>query len=313
MIDQEAVTVDIVEAKQLREVQNAKILQQEEDRTDLQRRTIVSWLGLPTSQSHHDTSERLLRDCLPHSCDWVSKLEAIQAWCEDSKKAPVVWLHGKPGAGKSSICACLLDLLEDRKTPALFYYCGYRQSDTASTVLKTLVLQLIERNPDLAAVAYAKYITQNLTPSLKVLRAMLVGSSANPGLLHGASPCRIIIDGVDECQESEHGYIVEELLQLVSVNPSTFNCKLLVCSRDVLSISQPLKRAKNHLEIDLTRQHDGVSSAIQLFVEAKLRDLEQVNSSLLVGSEVLETLSQLMADKANGIIQSSDDTVTELG
>ncbi len=127
----------------------------------------------------------------------------------------------------------------------MFYFCKYQQPDDSATILKTLILQLIERNPDSAAVAYADYVTQYPSPILKVLRAMLAGSRDKPGLLHGASPCRIVIDGVDECQESEQSFVVENLLQLVSTNSSSYNCKLLLCSQNVAGISRTLqKKAK---------------------------------------------------------------------
>ncbi|RYP56345.1 hypothetical protein DL769_009929 [Monosporascus sp. CRB-8-3] len=297
---QEAATIDIIEAKQWRESQESKVAQLEEERKNRQRLSVVSWLDLP-AQSQYDECERLLRDCLPGSCDWLLQHAKIEAWLRDDTKYPVVWLHGKPGAGKSVICASLLNLLDDRKMPAIFYFCKYQQSDNSSNILKTLVFQLIARNSDLAAVAYTDYVVHNPSPSLKVLRAMLAGSKEKPGLLHGASPCRIVIDGLDESQESEQSFVVEDLLQLVAVNSSSYNCKLLICSRNVPGISRTLhKKMKHCAEISLSSENSGVNYAIQSFIQIGLRDMED-NLSLHIGTDVVETLSQIMTDKANGM------------
>jgi hypothetical protein len=185
--------------------------------------------------------------------------------------------------------------------PVVFYFCKYQQSNTSSNILKTLVLQLITRNPELAAVAYTDYVVHNPSPSLKALRAMLIGSNEKPGLLHGASRCRIVIDGLDESPESEQVFIVEDLLRLVSVQPSSHNCKLLICSRDVTGVSQTLrKKAKHYKDISLSSNTSGIESAIRLFIQMGLRDIVEDNPSLNTGMTIMETLSKIMNDKANG-------------
>ncbi len=100
MIGQEAATIDIIEAKQWRESQEARVAQQEAEIKNRHRLTVVTWLNLP-AQSQHDQLERLQRDCEPGSCDWICKHDQIEAWRRVDTKAPVVWLHGKPGAGET--------------------------------------------------------------------------------------------------------------------------------------------------------------------------------------------------------------------
>lgn len=94
----EAVTIDIIESKKWRDDMDIKASLMEKDRLSHQRASIIAWIGLEP-QSQDDHCELILRDCLPESCDWVPKHVKLTPWLETGSKAPVVWIHGKPGAG----------------------------------------------------------------------------------------------------------------------------------------------------------------------------------------------------------------------
>lgn len=100
LITQEATTIDIVEAKQWRHRMATEATSKEKDRLYRQRSSVISWLG-PDQPSQDDECERLLRDCIAGSCDWILKNQTIKSWLQVDTKIPVIWLHGKPGAGRS--------------------------------------------------------------------------------------------------------------------------------------------------------------------------------------------------------------------
>jgi len=98
VIDREAITMDIVQSKKWREDMDIQVSLKEKDRLQDQRASIIAWLGIePLSQGSY--CEQLLRDCLPESCDWVPKHPKLIPWLQTGSKTPVVWVHGKPGAG----------------------------------------------------------------------------------------------------------------------------------------------------------------------------------------------------------------------
>jgi len=99
-IDQEASTIDIIEAKQWRERLESQVTTKEKDRHERNRQSAIAWLALDNIPQD-DNREKLLRDCLQGSCDWVLTQEKVASWIKVDSKLPVVWLHGKPGAGKS--------------------------------------------------------------------------------------------------------------------------------------------------------------------------------------------------------------------
>jgi hypothetical protein len=99
LLDKEAVAADISNAIRRHKEDSAKWEQQEREWEALKLQTVLSWLG--TSEDiPADTLDRYLRDCLPGSCDWFVQHNKTQSWLEDSSKNALLWLYGKPGAGK---------------------------------------------------------------------------------------------------------------------------------------------------------------------------------------------------------------------
>ncbi|RYC58773.1 hypothetical protein CHU98_g7433 [Xylaria longipes] len=300
-IDREAVTLDIIESRQWREKLASQVATREKDRLARQRQSVIAWLALD-HLPQDDNREKLLRDCLEGSCAWVLKQEKVASWMKTDSKQAAVWLHGKPGAGKSVICTSLIDSLEQDGITTLSYFCKYHQNDTLSTILKTLVLKIIENDPDLATIAFTEFVEKYREPSLKILRIMLIGSGGKQGLLNGIPICRIVIDGLDECNPKEQKYIVEDLLQFVSVRSGDRNCKLLISSRDVPEISRAVRKKQKAVGlVSLSNEHDSVNHAIQVFVGSRLRELAEEKESLQIGDKVVEEIVRIMIDKADGM------------
>ena len=100
LITQEATTIDIIEAKQWRDRMDSETALKEKERTYRQRVSVISWLGLD-QPTQGDECERLLRDCVAGSCDWILKNKAIDSWLQADMKDRILWFYGKPGAGES--------------------------------------------------------------------------------------------------------------------------------------------------------------------------------------------------------------------
>ncbi|KAJ8130813.1 hypothetical protein O1611_g2810 [Lasiodiplodia mahajangana] len=255
-IDREAATIDIIEAKEWRDKLALQVAAKENDRVDRQRQSVVAWLALE-NPPQEDSGEKLLRDCLQGSCDWLLKQEKVASWVKIDSKLPVLWLHGKPGA---------------------------------------------ENDTDLSTMAFTDFVQKYREPSLKVLRTMLIGAREKPGLLHGVPTCRILIDGLDECDPAEQKYIVEDLLQLTSANSKNCNCKLLISSRDVPEISRTLWKKKRDIGvISLSQEHDSLNRTIKMFVESRLKDLVEERTSFQMGDKEVDGIVDIMTSKADGM------------
>lgn len=99
LIHKEAVAVDISDAVTRSKEEADRWEQQEREWQALKVRTVLSWLATD-NPALEDSLERHIRDCLPHSCDWFIQHRKTKLWLEDGAENAVLWLYGKPGAGK---------------------------------------------------------------------------------------------------------------------------------------------------------------------------------------------------------------------
>ncbi|KAK0752372.1 hypothetical protein B0T18DRAFT_89592 [Schizothecium vesticola] len=303
-IHNEAVAIDLIQSKKWRDDSFAHVSFQEQERLSKQYDSVLAWLNTDRL-SHEDHRERLLHDCLPGSCDWVKDHAKVKHWLDIDSRTPVLWVHGKPGAGKTVISASLVEHVQELGTgmTTVYYFCSHLQADTSSRILKSFVLQLINTNPDMAAVIHTDYVQIHREPSVKVLKLMLSGTTDKPGLLSGVSPCRIIIDGIDECEPQEQKPILQDLLQLVSVSAPSNNCKLLVCSRDLPEISRALKnKAKSGGTVPLSEEKDSINQTMQSLARSRLSELASERETWQLTDELVSELCKLIVEKADGMM-----------
>lgn len=112
LIDQEANAIHIAESKALRNMQFDHIRQwradhaldideKERERLSSYIRETVAWLGASEDQEDHYIKHS--KACDGSNGHWVLQNPSIVSWLDQSRENPVVWLHGKPGAGQSNI------------------------------------------------------------------------------------------------------------------------------------------------------------------------------------------------------------------
>ena len=109
LINQEASTISIVEAKIWRGQQLEQIRQwraerandldrAERERFTTQIREAVVWLG--AAQDQEDNLARLVRACDSPDGHWALREPMILSWLEQSRDSQFLWLNGNPGAGE---------------------------------------------------------------------------------------------------------------------------------------------------------------------------------------------------------------------
>ena len=112
LIDQEAATIDIVESKNWRDQHLAEIRlwrterahdleQKERNLLSSQVRESVDWLG--ASEQQEDIYADILRAYESTDQHWIASHETSISWLSKTQDCPVVWLNGKPGAGKRAV------------------------------------------------------------------------------------------------------------------------------------------------------------------------------------------------------------------
>ncbi|MCJ1391347.1 hypothetical protein MMC18_004210 [Xylographa bjoerkii] len=103
---------------------------------------------------------------MPGTCSWIFDHPSYQAWL-NTREAPVLWITGVTGSGKSTLCAAALDDLKRQNSrPSTYITCfsdtDIGTTDSAREVLKILICQLIRYQKPLAHVSTLSSLLDDL-------------------------------------------------------------------------------------------------------------------------------------------------------
>ena len=130
------------------------------------------------------------------TCEWLFKSEKFRRWLADDVDAiPALWLHGKAGAGKSTLCSVAIEYVQEKKQrSAVFFFLNFKSQPSRLQLLKDLACQLLD------------VLAKQVRRSTRTLRLFLKFSgdefpyveSMVQELLSLVSPVFIFIDGLNE-------------------------------------------------------------------------------------------------------------------
>ena len=282
-LDREANAINIVEARQWRTKASDDAEARERQRLDIQFHEALKWLAVDDQEEDLD---QLTDRCQPGSCNWLFHQPELLSWMDEAHSIPLLWLKGIPGSGKSVLCSQLIQRLrqEDQSTVAYYFCDSYSSKNTqCAQVLKAIAAQLLRSHRRLAPYVLGGFANHGFTPSVPKLRQLLSNM-----------PCRstrIIIDGLDEIDTTEHKKIIKELESLVKLREPS--CKILVSSREGGDITKLLKSKP---VISLSDHQLEVQEAIRIYVESELQGLKD----RFQGSTV-DIVSQRLISEAGGM------------
>lgn len=317
-MDKEALSIDIVESKASRAQHQEELKQQQEHALMLleerekeaiisRKRHAVAWLSVDV-RDQEEHYERISSRRHDETCKWVMRQTGMESWMRNHSRSPLLWLNGKPGAGKlgsvpecchqirrnadctgnigkSVMCSYIVrTLLEIPGLDTLYYFCTSQDSDNICTqILKTLALQILRQHQDAASLIANDFVYKAKNCGIKELRVLV------PQLLELSSYTRIVLDGLDECSKPGQKAVLKELHDLCLDRNS--NCKILLSSRKEVYLAKKLS-AKPQIVLD---GHEGVDSDIRLYVKYKIGKLRTSDLTLLTKIE------SILVDKANGM------------
>ncbi|KAH7355162.1 hypothetical protein BKA65DRAFT_581895 [Rhexocercosporidium sp. MPI-PUGE-AT-0058] len=301
-VDREANSIDIVEGRAARsrmlediaerQRQTAGLLKSNETVNQLvQFHSSLSWLAVDDKKQEAERSRKSGRK---HSgtCEWVGQVPEMKAWLQDNNSEPVIWLNGKPGAGKSVMCTVVIDNLDKIESLNVCYYFCDNQDDgrdnPSERVLGVIATQLLRAHPELASLITNEFILPGLSSSLAQLRTLI------PKLLELQPYTRIIIDGIDECSKIGQKSLVNEL-QSTCLGPK-LHSKILISSRKEPTINSKLEK-KPKICLD---ENGKVETDIRRYIDHKIQQIQ----SNFVGElepKIFTQIASSVADKADGM------------
>lgn len=317
LIDHEANTRNIVEAREWRAQQLQQIRQWqttraeeigrvERDRSFAQIREVTSWFNATGAQE--DVLEKLWRPSNGRGSEWILQDPLLIRWLRQSRDNSVIWLNGKPGAGKtygmfsikprkdisakklkgkSVICSqIILHVQEKTDLTILYYFCNSDQltQGQSNEILRTFATQLLAANTEIAPYIIENFANHGLRPTTKHLRAIV------EKMISVLSSVRVVVDGLDECSEEDQQEVLENALKLNRRNPG--DCKILISSRRLPSL---IKVLQNRPTLRLEDNAEHINGAIAAVVCDCLAALRHNFREPLI-----DELEQRILSKADG-------------
>ncbi|CAN9203513.1 unnamed protein product [Alternaria alternata] len=312
LIDQEANAYLISETMQWRREALQAVAKTEKDRSTAQLTAALAWLGLETvphcGQAYQDNLlHRLINDCCDGTTDWILKHQRMRQWLQHGRGGPILWLKGKPGSGKSTLCAKILQFLRaPRQSTVLFCFYSYIVSSTYPDpvvfILATLVSQVLRQRSDLATYMYEEFVAESRPLSIRSLQELL--SNLLPQLVMP----RILIDGIDECIRYDiHGKpcdltpvkeVLASILQLENPMQACAPTKILIVSRDILELVGKLSKRPT---VALDQESDALTADITRYATKCLETIRDRFSNLVGVDNVLNDVKRNVVSKSQGM------------
>ena len=177
--------------------------------------------------THADISSRRVKD----TGHWLLESPAYKSW-HDGNSSRVLWCPGVPGAGKTMLASLVIDDLrqsdfashsrtnDSAKQGVLGVYCSYRNPDTTSILVGSILSQL------LSSIEQPPHV--NPRDILDRERLYQIFNS----ILNTYSRLYLVIDALDECADGpallEH---LRELLDLAETNKSAPDVHIFITGR----------------------------------------------------------------------------------
>ncbi|KAJ5214978.1 Pfs NACHT and Ankyrin domain protein [Penicillium chermesinum] len=258
--------------------------------------------------SPRDDKEALKRKKKRHAagtCEWILCAKELTAWLgsgptvgPQSQTAQVLWLHGNPGIGKSTMAIYLTEELPTALSKAgggtlAYFFCdsGFDTRKTATSVIRGLLYQLIERHEELLNYLLPKYHARgaNLFTSFDALWEIFMAMAADPTT--GRKYC--IIDALDECDRESQKALLQQLEDTFGSREISPNIRILVTSRPYPEIRESLEIFPNK---DLASFPQRVKD-MDLFIEEKINSLARRKRYT---SKVEGQVRRILRDKSEG-------------
>lgn len=164
-----------------------------------------------------------------------------------------------------------------------YYFCNSKDpNNICDQVLRTIALQLLRSNLNLASLITNEYVYCGLNCCMAQLRKLI------PQMLEIVPQVRIVVDGIDECSKESQKSILKEI-QSICLSPLN-KCKILFSSRKDHYINEKLS-GKPQISLD---KRGEVETDILLYVKHKIKRLPTSNRTLI------DKVEGILVKKANG-------------
>jgi hypothetical protein len=196
LIQSRATLSDYEDAQRARQKANHDLQELRSANLSQRRDAVLDWLSPARLDEIHERHISARSDN-PNAGRWLLENDAIQQWLHPLYcSTPLLWLKGKPGAGKTVLASVVIEHLRDRSgTSVVFFYISNDDPARADflSIARSILSQLVALDTDLVA-----YVDNE---RLKTLSAKLNSLKLAQSLMSFALnrlKVFIVLDGIDE-------------------------------------------------------------------------------------------------------------------
>jgi hypothetical protein len=195
--------------------------------------------------------------------------------------------------GKSVLASYVVNFARTEPTTLIIsYICSFsqerRSGSLCARIVRYVIARLLRSHQYLLPYVYETYISKGIRAPPQIPKALLLD------LLTVIETTLFVIDGLDECEESDQRGVLTELLDLV--NSSKKGLRILFFSRESRDIKRKLDKVP---QISLSDEETSMSEDIELFTKASLLELRQ-----RFEEHIIDAIEQVLIRKANGTLFS---------
>ncbi|KAI1416816.1 hypothetical protein F5Y13DRAFT_204160 [Hypoxylon sp. FL1857] len=236
----------------------------------------------------------ILRRSSVHSGEWLKDEPDFMRWLNTlDRTVRCIWLHGIPGSGKTFLVGNLIKRMQASGQQVLFAFLSHsnQAAGSAVRVFHSLLFQLLQGDPTFRATLHDS--SQSNYRRLKNDSDFVLDFLCK--ILTGSGPSFIVLDGLDELDESSWKHLLSNILKINERCPET---KLLISSREERDISLRLCSKAIPLRLDYRNFRD-IDSFVQLECKDILLEMKSYGADEQICLKVKKTLDTI-AEKAAG-------------
>jgi ankyrin repeat protein len=238
------------------------------------------------------------------TCRWILNHPQYISWITQEQSA-LLWITGEPGCGKTILSAYLTDHLTLSRTQlqpdVFFFFCNDQittQND-AKAIIRSILHQILRKHRSLIKHLKSRYETDGSSiihsfPALWETFLKVVRDSKS-------GPIGVIIDAIDECEESTRRIFLNHVKQLVYESGGLNNSgqqtyiKFLITSQPYLgNLFNSSEFILSHLPIEKDGRR--ISEDVRLVIKSKVGEIAK---TFQLSNETKAYLEEVLDSKAD--------------
>ncbi|KAI9669080.1 MAG: hypothetical protein M1831_000672 [Alyxoria varia] len=240
--------------------------------------------------------EAAMKLCEPGTGQWIFQTDEFRGWAS-SENGPL-WLHAKPGAGKTVLASTVITYLRQHylaeDTIVAYYFFDYKdvKTQTPLKMFQTLLAEMCRQSPDILESMSSlskKYQELNSNYSTALMRQMLLDRVAAANI----KQTYIVVDALDE--SSDRMQLLEQLHHVIGTGSRV---KLLMSSREEHDLEASLRNLPR-----LSLYNAGNTEDITLYIDHQLERLISSGALKFRNPNLKNDIRDTLSAKADGMFQ----------